>query len=449
MGGKEYAFLKKKNIPGIIDCGDRVITCIACIEEPSPEDIVSPLCRDVHYVICKECMERLQEKETAVECLFCKKKKSDNKAFQEEILGGFLSLMPHQTLHSLELRPDMEVENAMRLPRETKVILNSVSLSGALFFKLMTSTAVEIKNKITIFGQDNSLDRCCGVLDVRTNEQTKIFVGWWSEEETEKAYSNIKTIRGKSIHIDTEEIHAAEDGVYFLLKNWALFDGYSPLFFLESSEREHIRKIPSRLESHGENETEKLGLSAGEIGEIQGTERNNIPLWKVKELKLTGCALEILHKLRFHEENEMDVFWLCAGEAEEISGILRMENSGIWVGKVKKLGLRGYAVGILPKLRIHEENEMEELGLTTQDSEDIQILGMENSSIWVGKVKRLELIGHAVKVFTMLGFHQDSEVKKLVLITDEREKDVLLNHYYSYIIPTSCPCHHHGALALS
>ncbi|OIR56142.1 MAG: uncharacterized protein A8A55_3112, partial [Amphiamblys sp. WSBS2006] len=89
---KKYVFLEKRNIPGMIDFGVRRITCIICQEEPSPGDIVSPMCRDVHYVLCRECAK---EDETVMECPFCKENERDNNAFQQELIDVVFSRMPH------------------------------------------------------------------------------------------------------------------------------------------------------------------------------------------------------------------------------------------------------------------------------------------------------------------------------------------------------------------
>ncbi|OIR55734.1 MAG: uncharacterized protein A8A55_3520, partial [Amphiamblys sp. WSBS2006] len=179
-------------------------------------------------------------------------------------------------------------------------------------------------------GHDKTLDCSPEEPGVRTAEQNKIFISGCSEEGTEQVYSNIRTIPKKSIHIDAGEIHAKEDGVYFLLKARDLFDGCSPHFFLKSSEREPIWEGLPRLESHEENETGEAGLSVDER-----VERNNTSPWKVKELNLTGYALGILSKLRFHEENEIETLVLDAEKPGEISEILKTENCSIWLGKVR------------------------------------------------------------------------------------------------------------------
>ncbi|OIR55623.1 MAG: uncharacterized protein A8A55_3631, partial [Amphiamblys sp. WSBS2006] len=90
---------------------DKRVICILCHEETKPEDLVSPLCRAMHFVICRECVQDIKEREnrTAVECPFCREKTS-KKEYQREILGMFFSLRTQQTLLSLEMRPGMEIE---------------------------------------------------------------------------------------------------------------------------------------------------------------------------------------------------------------------------------------------------------------------------------------------------------------------------------------------------
>ncbi|OIR55577.1 MAG: uncharacterized protein A8A55_3677, partial [Amphiamblys sp. WSBS2006] len=88
-----------------------------------------------------------------------------------------------------------------------------------------------------------------------------------------------------------------------------------------------------------------------------------------------------------------------------ITRILKEENNSIWVGKVKSLSLKGYAIEIFPKLRIHQENVMEELVVLPDCLENIfGMLKMENKSIWVGKVRKVSLTGHAKRIEDKLDF---------------------------------------------
>ncbi|OIR55580.1 MAG: uncharacterized protein A8A55_3674, partial [Amphiamblys sp. WSBS2006] len=99
-------------------------------------------------------------------------------------------------------------------------------------------------------------------------------------------------------------------------------------------------------------------------------------------------AVEILPKLRLHCDNETEVLDLNADQAEQVADFLGMEDNSIWVGKVEKLLLKKHAVQILPKLGLHGGNEMEVLDLYVDSSEYItEILKTENRSIWLGKVK--------------------------------------------------------------
>ncbi|OIR55649.1 MAG: uncharacterized protein A8A55_3605, partial [Amphiamblys sp. WSBS2006] len=121
-------------------------------------------------------------------------------------------------------------------------------------------------------------------------------------------------------------------------------------------------------------------------------------------------------KLKFHDENVLEELELEAYNSEHLTEILGMENSSIRVGKVKTLNLVGHAVRILPKLRMHEENAIEELVLSPYYPENItEILKEENNSIWVGKMKRLELIRHAVRILPKLKFHDENVLEELEL----------------------------------
>ncbi|OIR55878.1 MAG: uncharacterized protein A8A55_3377, partial [Amphiamblys sp. WSBS2006] len=87
---------------------------------------------------------------------------------------------------------------------------------------------------------------------------------------------------------------------------------------------------------------------------------------KVGELVLHGYAVEILPKLGFHEENQMKMICLGADCADQITEILETEDRSIWVGKVKSLDLTGYPAELLLKITIHKENQMEELRLSAK-----------------------------------------------------------------------------------
>ncbi|OIR57588.1 MAG: uncharacterized protein A8A55_1651 [Amphiamblys sp. WSBS2006] len=153
------------------------------------------------------------------------------------------------------------------------------------------------------------------------------------------------------------------------------------------------------------------------ITEILKTENCSIWIGKVKKIWLEGFAIQILPKLRFHRENEIYMFGLNIYNIHCITPvILGVENNSIWIGRVKSLELRDNTFGILPKLGIHGENEMDALSLYAGGVRETSwILRMKNNSFWVGKVKRVSLFNHAIQTLPKLWFHEENILEELVL----------------------------------
>ncbi|OIR56910.1 MAG: uncharacterized protein A8A55_2337 [Amphiamblys sp. WSBS2006] len=180
-------------------------------------------------------------------------------------------------------------------------------------------------------------------------------------------------------------------------------------------------EILPKLGFHEENEIELFTMSivAKYLTEMLKTKNNSIWIGKMKRLDLFNDETQILPKLRIHGENVMDVFSLNTDKTEHITEILKMENNSLWIGRVKKLALSGYAAETLPKLKLHDENVMEELILNTAEAKHItEILKTENSSIWVGKVKKLVLRRHTVEILPKLRLHCENVMEDLLLDAD-------------------------------
>ncbi|OIR55982.1 MAG: uncharacterized protein A8A55_3271, partial [Amphiamblys sp. WSBS2006] len=189
----------------------------------------------------------------------------------------------------------------------------------------------------------------------------------------------------------------------------------------------HAIEILPKLRIHEENMVEEFVLATNRtenLAEILEPGNKNILAWiaKVHRLSLKNNAIQLLPKLRIHEDNVMEELWLNAYEVDQITEILKTENNSVWVGKVKLLKLKWYAVGILPKLKIHEENVMEWLVLDAYSPEHItEILKTENNSIWVGKVERLDLTLYAIGILPKLKIHEDNVMEWLRLYADRPE----------------------------
>ncbi|OIR57719.1 MAG: uncharacterized protein A8A55_1511 [Amphiamblys sp. WSBS2006] len=95
-------------------------------------------------------------------------------------------------------------------------------------------------------------------------------------------------------------------------------------------------------------------------------------------------------KLILHEEHVIDNFHLNTGEEEHVSEIIWTENNSIWLGKVKKLEVRRYSVNILLKPVLHKENKLEKLLLDVDQTKHVLgIINTKGSSIELEKVENL------------------------------------------------------------
>ncbi|OIR55800.1 MAG: uncharacterized protein A8A55_3454, partial [Amphiamblys sp. WSBS2006] len=109
------------------------------------------LCRAMHFVICRECVQYIRENRAVVECPFCRTD-ATQRAYQEEMTEMLLPPLAQQTLSCLEVRPEMQMEGFSRIARETRVALRKCSISYEFFLFLVSRTRVEIDGTVSLFG---------------------------------------------------------------------------------------------------------------------------------------------------------------------------------------------------------------------------------------------------------------------------------------------------------
>ncbi|OIR55691.1 MAG: uncharacterized protein A8A55_3563, partial [Amphiamblys sp. WSBS2006] len=99
--------------------------------------------------------------------------------------------------------------------------------------------------------------------------------------------------------------------------------------------------------------------------------------------------------------------------------ILGTESNLSWVGRAKKLRLVGHAVRILPKLGLSEENRMEEIRLDAGSFHHIsEMFKAETNSIGMGRVNNMILTGYATGIFPKLRFQRENETGGLMLSSE-------------------------------
>ncbi|OIR56574.1 MAG: uncharacterized protein A8A55_2679 [Amphiamblys sp. WSBS2006] len=121
--------------------------------------------------------------------------------------------------------------------------------------------------------------------------------------------------------------------------------------------------------------------------------------------------VNILPKMKIHKENEIETFVLGAGWKKGLFDALKTKNEVIDVGKVLNMRLYQHAINILPFLKIHEENEAASVVLAAYWEGDIaKILEEEKRSVRIGKTKTLRILSYAVNVLPVLRIDRESSM---------------------------------------
>ncbi|OIR55877.1 MAG: uncharacterized protein A8A55_3370 [Amphiamblys sp. WSBS2006] len=87
-----------------------------------------------------------------------------------------------------------------------------------------------------------------------------------------------------------------------------------------------------------------------------------------------------------HEDCEVEYLRLFANKEAHVAGILKQEKH-FCVGRVKEMWLEEYAVGVITKMTIHEDNTMESFVLRGHEDYFSKIIGKGDSSIELGRIR--------------------------------------------------------------
>ncbi|OIR56205.1 MAG: uncharacterized protein A8A55_3049, partial [Amphiamblys sp. WSBS2006] len=275
---------------------------------------------------------------------------------------------------------------------ETTVYLPDMWLSDALFFRLLEKTKVVLGGTVSLFKHLGRKKCIREGMDVEYEEEVRLSP---AIKNNTLFRENVAGLPDKSIYL-------------WGVKSLTLKD--------------HTVNLLPKLKLHEDNETEELWLDA-ELGEhvssILAAKDSSIWLGRVKSLKLYQHAINLLPKLKLHEDNVLEEeLSLDAELREHVSSILRAGNGTIWLGKVKRLKLNHLAVNLLPKLKLHEDNVMEEFWPVTWFGGSVSEKLHAKDSIWLGKVKNMKLEYFAINILPLLKLHEDSEMKELKLDAD-------------------------------
>ncbi|OIR56673.1 MAG: uncharacterized protein A8A55_2577 [Amphiamblys sp. WSBS2006] len=495
---------------------ERDSVCEIC-RDNNTEAFLFPTCRMAHSFGCEGCIPEIL-KNVGGACRFpgCKNdnfleeecEKTAEQHRTEWIENGGAILVQPQAIDLLTLAIPEIITEPVLLERETTVTLENIALSDALLFKLLEKTDVVAGDNVSVFGNFRGED-CVregtefeGLYFLRPVsfprvEDSNLF------ENTDRFMKNIAQIANRSIRlgrVETLQLNSFATSIFPKLvlheesEMEMLHLSADQSRYVENMERAGNRSIwvgkVKRLELeyfavcilpklllHKENVMEMFRLHADKLKHVRETifAENNIWLGKVKGLELAYFSTSILPKLVLHEENEMEMFRLSTGEIkrfyevilskktfllgkeerqkivhaaikrfyeemgkqnENVMDLFCMifrekrsvpergytESNTIWLGKVRNMELRKHAINILQKLRLHPENCFEKLSLSAWRAESIsELTTAENSSIWLGKVRKLELESFAANLLPKLKLHKDNVMESLCLRVLEAE----------------------------
>ncbi|OIR56225.1 MAG: uncharacterized protein A8A55_3029, partial [Amphiamblys sp. WSBS2006] len=184
----------------------------------------------------------------------------------------------------------------------------------------------------------------------------------------------------------------------------------------------YLINIIPKLRVKEDSKVEWLVLSADEEEHIAGILAQDQPICvgNVEKVRLRNCAVSILPKLKNHEDHEIEFIWLDADEKEHVDGILAQEEM-FCVGRVKNALFEGYAIAILPKLETHEDCEVETLRLGATKEEHVATILAQAQPFYVGSVGEITLEDYAVNILPKLEVHKDCVIKILILNASEKE----------------------------
>ncbi|OIR57322.1 MAG: uncharacterized protein A8A55_1925 [Amphiamblys sp. WSBS2006] len=163
---------------------------------------------------------------------------------------------------------------------------------------------------------------------------------------------------------------------------------------------------------------------------------SSLALENVERMPLSsiGCVLKkivlhdtglinILPRLRIHEDKVIEKIYLSASEEEHVAETLK-QGKTLFVGGSEEHGAPGLCSGYP---RVHEDCEIEWLKLSASKKEHVAGIHKKDQTFCVGRVKNMWLRGYSAGILPKIKIHEDCEVENSVYI--QMRKNML--HQYS------------------
>ncbi|OIR56547.1 MAG: uncharacterized protein A8A55_2714, partial [Amphiamblys sp. WSBS2006] len=292
-----------------------------------------------------------------------------------------------EVCHSFLLTQDLPNEPIL-LTEKTTVTLSNIEVSEKLFFVLLEKTKVTIGERVSITKHVDS-ENC-----IREHGMAREIPVWLEGHNalSSLALENIERMPPSSIGCSLKEARLYSIGL--------------------------INIVPKlRI-----NEVEWLLVVATEKEDVATILAQDQPfcVGYVETMTLKDYAVSILLKLRIRKDCcEVKLLTLGATKKEHVSEILSQEKP-VFIGRVETMTLKNYAVSILLKLRIHKDCcEVKLLTLGATKKEHVAEILSQEKPVFIGRVKEMVLAKYAVSVLPKLRINNDNTMEKFVLSADE------------------------------
>ncbi|OIR56059.1 MAG: uncharacterized protein A8A55_3195, partial [Amphiamblys sp. WSBS2006] len=233
----------------------------------------------------------------------------------------------------------------------------NIEISVKLFFVLLEKTKVDVGENFSIAEHADSED--C----IREHSMARKSSFWLRRHGavSSLALENIERMQPGSIGCVLKQINLVKTGLINILPKLRIKkDCVLELLWLYASEKEHVAGILAK--------------------------NKRFCVGRVENMSLGGYAVGVITKMSL-EDCEVGTLWLEAPKEEHVAAVLKQEKKN-FVGRVENMNLSYYAVSILLKLIIHEENTMESIFLAGDGENFSRILEEEDGSIDIGRIRK-------------------------------------------------------------
>ncbi|OIR57315.1 MAG: uncharacterized protein A8A55_1922 [Amphiamblys sp. WSBS2006] len=299
---------------------------------------------------------------------------------KQEVLSGLVAQLQATDTFSLTQHLPNEI---ILLTEKTTVTMSNIEISEKVFFVLLEKTKVAIGERFSI---TKNIDNEDCIREHGMARETPICLERY-EAGSSLVIENIERMSPSSIGCSLKEV---------LLHNTGLIN------------------ILPKLRIKRDWEAEYLGLNTKEKEHVAGIleQGQTICFGRVKSMWLSEYAVSVVTKLS-HEDFEVEELSLHASRKKHVAAVLEQEKP-FCVGRVKSVWLECYAVSLITKMIIHEDNTMESFVLDAGKKHFSRILKKGDSSIELGRIRSS-------------GFRVPKEIRRKLRYTlvDEEGKEML------------------------